>query len=175
MDDKSVAVIGGGWAGCAAAVALARAGVRVTLYEAAAVLGGRARRVERAGLPLDNGQHLLLGAYAATLDLLHVVHGGDLARVVARRPLTMVPLSRTQPGALTLVRGAWPGKAGLVVALLTARGLTPGERFANLAWFDAPARAGASCVPRARRLDSCSPRFRRARLRACGSRFALRH
>ena len=42
----------------------------VMLYETAPVLGGRARRVERDGLRLDNGQHMLLGAYDATLELL---------------------------------------------------------------------------------------------------------
>ena len=57
-----VAVIGGGWAGCAAAVTLAAAGVPVTLFEQAKTLGGRARRVERNGIVLDNGQHLLVGA-----------------------------------------------------------------------------------------------------------------
>jgi uncharacterized protein with NAD-binding domain and iron-sulfur cluster len=39
---KRVAVVGGGWAGCAAAVELAAAGRQVTLYEAARSLGGRA-------------------------------------------------------------------------------------------------------------------------------------
>jgi len=61
-----VAVIGGGWAGCAAALTLAEAGVDVTLFEASRTLGGRARAVELAGRPLDNGQHILLGAYAQT-------------------------------------------------------------------------------------------------------------
>jgi len=65
-----VAVIGGGWAGCAAAVALARRGHRVELLEAAPVLGGRARTVLRDGLALDNGQHLLLGAYTDTRKLV---------------------------------------------------------------------------------------------------------
>ena len=46
-----------------------RAGVAVALYEAAPVLGGRARRVVRDGFALDNGQHLLLGAYRETLAL----------------------------------------------------------------------------------------------------------
>ncbi len=75
--EARVAVIGGGWAGCAAAVTLADAGVRVELFETAPVLGGRARRVLRAGLPLDNGQHLLLGAYERTLALLELVHGAS--------------------------------------------------------------------------------------------------
>ncbi|MDA0191414.1 MAG: FAD-dependent oxidoreductase, partial [Proteobacteria bacterium] len=37
-----IAVIGGGWAGLTAAVELAAAGCRVTLFEAARQLGGRA-------------------------------------------------------------------------------------------------------------------------------------
>ena len=43
------AIIGGGWAGLAAAVELASAGVDVTLFEAAKQLGGRARRGEING------------------------------------------------------------------------------------------------------------------------------
>jgi predicted NAD/FAD-binding protein len=70
---KRVAVIGGGWAGCAAAVELAGGGARVTLFEAARSLGGRARGVELNGSMLDNGQHILLGAYGDTLRLLRKV------------------------------------------------------------------------------------------------------
>jgi protoporphyrinogen oxidase len=55
-------VIGGGWAGLAAAVALCQGGARVELFEAAATLGGRARRVRLDGRALDNGQHILIGA-----------------------------------------------------------------------------------------------------------------
>ena len=42
----NVAVIGGGYAGMAAAVTLAERRVPVTVFEAARTLGGRARRVE---------------------------------------------------------------------------------------------------------------------------------
>ncbi|MDP3125971.1 MAG: FAD-dependent oxidoreductase, partial [Thiobacillus sp.] len=58
----SVAIVGGGWAGCAAALTLAEAGVMVTLLEACRTLGGRARAVELQGQHLVNGQHILLGA-----------------------------------------------------------------------------------------------------------------
>jgi predicted NAD/FAD-binding protein len=66
-----VAVIGGGWAGLTTAVELAAKGVDVTLFEAARQLGGRARGVEINGLYLDNGQHILIGAYRETLRLAY--------------------------------------------------------------------------------------------------------
>jgi len=143
-----VAVIGGGWAGCAAAVTLARAGMQVRLFESAPVLGGRARRVMRAGLPLDNGQHLLLGAYEQTLALLALVHGDIAARaVLTRRPLTIVPLARQQEGALTLIRSRPAGALGLLLGLLSAHGLTWRERIANIAWFLRLKRAGFARGP----------------------------
>ena len=73
MRKPSVAIIGAGWAGCAAAVELTRRGARVTLFEAARTLGGRARRVDHHGTTLDNGQHILLGAYRDTLHLMQTV------------------------------------------------------------------------------------------------------
>lgn len=132
-DGAPVAVIGGGYAGCAAAVTLAAAGVRCVVYEAAPVLGGRGRRVTRDGLGLDNGQHLLLGAYHATLGLLAQAAPG--ARSFLRRPLALVPFAPSQRDALSLVVRRAPGRLGLAVGLLTAGGLTWRERLANVAWF----------------------------------------
>ena len=60
--DRSVAIVGAGWAGCAAAVRLIKAGLRVTLFEAARIPGGRARKVTVEDETLDNGQHIPLGA-----------------------------------------------------------------------------------------------------------------
>jgi len=58
-----VAIVGGGYAGMAAAATLAERGIAVTVYEAARQLGGRARCVEYRGVALDNGLHILIGAY----------------------------------------------------------------------------------------------------------------
>jgi squalene-associated FAD-dependent desaturase len=88
MPAKRVAVIGGGWAGLAAAVHATRQGHQVTLYEMAPQLGGRARRVEVDGLALDNGQHILIGAYTQTLALMRQV-GVDTEDVLLRRPLSI--------------------------------------------------------------------------------------
>lgn len=132
-DGAPVAIIGGGYAGCAAAVTLAAAGVRCVVYEAAPVLGGRGRRVVRDELALDNGQHLLLGAYARTLGLVNQVAPG--ARSFLRRPLALVPFASSQRAAISLVVPRAPGRLGLAVGLLTAGGLTWRERLANVAWF----------------------------------------
>ena len=73
MTAKTVAVIGGGYAGMAAAVELAGRGVPVTVFEAAPALGGRARRVTVNDTALDNGLHILIGAYSETLRLIDKV------------------------------------------------------------------------------------------------------
>jgi hydroxysqualene dehydroxylase len=67
-----VAVIGGGFAGLAAATALAEAGRRVLVLEARGELGGRATAfIDReTGELVDNGQHVLFGCYRETFRLL---------------------------------------------------------------------------------------------------------
>lgn len=137
-----VAVIGGGWAGCAAAVALARRGHRVQLLEAAPVLGGRARTVLRDGLALDNGQHLLLGAYTATRALIALLH--PAAPPIAQAPLALVSL---RPGGLALRARKWPAPLGLAAGLCGARGLTLGERYASVRWFLRWKRRRFRCAP----------------------------
>jgi len=84
-----IAVIGGGWAGIAAAVELTAAGAKTTLFEAGRVLGGRARSVAIDGRTLDNGQHILLGAYRDTLALMRRV-GADPEQLFDRRPLQVI-------------------------------------------------------------------------------------
>ena len=56
----SAVVIGGGLAGVTAALALADAGLRVTLTEARPRLGGLAFSFRRGDLTVDNGQHVFL-------------------------------------------------------------------------------------------------------------------
>jgi len=133
-----VAVVGAGWAGCAAAVALAERGCAVTVFEAAAVPGGRARRVVRDGLPLDNGQHLLLGAYEQVRAQLALVHGGDGERgLLARTPLAVVPAGE----GFAMRARHLPAPFGLAAGLLRARGMSFADRLATARWF-ARLRAG---------------------------------
>lgn len=87
---KKVLVIGAGWAGLAAAVRAVERGARVTLWDMAPQAGGRARSWQEAdGLVLDSGQHILIGAYRATLELMRKV-GADPETLLQRLPLTLV-------------------------------------------------------------------------------------
>ncbi len=62
---SDVAVIGGGLAGLAAATYLARSGVKVTLFEKSAEVGGRAASQKRAGAIFNLGAHALYSKSAA--------------------------------------------------------------------------------------------------------------
>jgi len=117
-----VAVVGGGWAGIAAAVALARDGAGVTVYEAARTLGGRARRVTLEDVDLDNGQHILVGAYRAVLGAMRTV-GADPGALLVRLPLDLEIAGRFRLHAPRL-----PAPLHLLVGLLRARGLSARER-----------------------------------------------
>ncbi|MBV8624880.1 MAG: FAD-dependent oxidoreductase [Herbaspirillum sp.] len=132
------AVIGAGWAGCAAAVTLAAAGHRVSLFEAARTLGGRARRIDLDGRLLDNGQHILLGAYRATLALMKQV-GVSADAALLRLPLQMrYPLEAGGDG-MDFVAPRLPAPWHVAVALLRAKGLAREDKLA-LARFSTTAR-----------------------------------
>ena len=70
---RSIIVIGGGWSGLAAAVTLSQLGHQVHLIEAAKHLGGRARNVTWKNNTLDNGQHLMIGAYHSMLAMMKLI------------------------------------------------------------------------------------------------------
>ncbi len=94
-----VAVVGAGWAGMAAAVALTEAGHHITVIEAARTLGGRARGLNATGadgqpIVLDNGQHILIGAYTDSLKLMQRV-GVDVPKALLRMPLTLTYADRS--------------------------------------------------------------------------------
>ena len=105
----------------AAAVALARSAVRVAVFESGPVAGGRARRVISDAVTLDNGQHILAGAYAQLLRLMHEVG-------VPRSALLRLPLEIRYARGFALRRLPLPGRLGLLGGLLAARGIPLSER-----------------------------------------------
>ena len=79
---NDILIIGGGFAGLAAGVEMARAGKRVRLLEQKPHLGGRARSFADAttGSVVDNGQHLFMGCYHATRKFLETIGMADRVR-----------------------------------------------------------------------------------------------
>lgn len=146
----NIAIVGGGWAGMAAAVAAAGAGADVTVFEATRMLGGRARalsaeRPDGTPLTLDNGQHILIGAYTESLSLMQRV-GLDPEHLLLGLPLAMPypdGLGLQTPGWAA----RWPAPLDAVAAIATARGWRWSERFAlvraSLGWQ----RSGFACDP----------------------------
>ena len=122
-----VAVVGAGWAGCAAAVEAARLGHTVTLFEAGRIAGGRARRIASANASqpiLDNGQHILIGAYTETLQLLQTV-GIDPGAALLRLPLNL----QFPDGDGLQLPLSWPAPLDALLGILGASG-------AGWGWLD---------------------------------------
>jgi squalene-associated FAD-dependent desaturase len=121
-----LAIVGGGWAGIAAAVEAVRRGHAVTLVETARQLGGRARSVQVGERRLDNGQHILIGAYRETLALM---------RRVGARPddlLLRLPLACVQPDGSGLRLPPGPPLLAFARGVLAHTGWSRAERFALL-------------------------------------------
>jgi len=125
---QRIAVIGGGWAGLAAAVHATQRGHAVTLFEASRQWGGRARAVsvnapDGSAMVLDNGQHILIGAYRATLDLMRTV-GVEPERVLKRMPLSM-----QFPDGLGIRLPDWPMPLDVLAGVLGAVGWTLADKW----------------------------------------------
>ncbi len=122
LPQHPVVVVGGGWAGLTAAVELCAGGLPVVLVEAARQLGGRARSLRFGTTVVDNGQHLVLGAYRSLLALLDRLQI-DSERAFLRMPLTLHALRGRHCG-LRLTTPRLPAPLHLITALLSARGLS---------------------------------------------------
>ncbi len=130
---RNVAIVGAGLAGLAAALSLLGKGHRVTIFEAAPQAGGRARGVSHANTMIDNGQHLCIGAYHATLQLLQEA-GLDADQLFLRLPLALHMHNGKQ--RMSLVTPAWlPAPLHLLWGLVTARGLALDSKWHAIRWM----------------------------------------
>lgn len=123
------AVIGGGFAGIAAAVALTKAGRRVLLVEARARLGGRASTiVDRVtGEPVDNGQHVMFGCYRETLALIRELGRLDALEI---QPSLFVPFIGPDGARRDLRCADLPAPFNLAAGLLRWSALDMRDRIA---------------------------------------------
>ena len=120
-----VAIIGGGYAGMAAAVELARAGVQLTVFEASPSLGGRTTKSADDAQELGSGRHLLFGSCSETLGLL---------RFLGIKPgnFHISPFQLLVPGRLNLRTLSLPAPLLLYAAFLLADGLNWSDKVAAL-------------------------------------------
>lgn len=124
---KTAVVIGAGFAGLSAAVALAERGVHVTVLEGKPALGGRAYSFADpdTGDFVDNGQHVLMGCYSETLDFLKQIGAYD--QLVFHDDLEIEMLAG--PGrSATLKTARLPGPLHMTAALLGYKHLSMMER-----------------------------------------------
>jgi squalene-associated FAD-dependent desaturase len=127
MNTQPVIVVGAGWSGLAAAVKLANHGIPVTLLESSRQSGGRARRLAFADHNVDNGQHLLLGAYRHTLELVNLL-GLRAETLFLRQALRLYMCAPGQEAVHLATHPGLPAPLHLLWGLWRASGLTPGER-----------------------------------------------
>ena len=127
MSAPDVVVIGAGFAGLAAATALAEAGAVVQVFEARPGLGGRATgyRDPTTGERIDNGQHVLAGCYTETLRFLARI---DAASGLHRPSTLRVPMIDEQGRASVLALPPLPSPLHLLAGVLAWQGLPLGDR-----------------------------------------------
>lgn len=132
-----IAIIGGGWAGMAAAVHATHLGHSVHVFETAKTLGGRARALDcslpdGSPLNLDNGQHILIGAYSDTIGLMQRV-GLAPEQLLLRLPLTL-----SFPDGTGLQLPRWPAPLDAVAGIVRASGWSLADKWslikASLKW-----------------------------------------
>lgn len=158
MKALQVAVVGGGWAGMAAAVTACQAGHRVTVFEATRQWGGRARALtsalpgaatEAASVPLDNGQHILIGAYRDTLCLMRTV-GVDPERALVRLPLTLL-----YPEGQGLRLPDWPMPLDVLSGIWRAGGWSLADKWSLVRTTSRWQRGGFQCAAHTTVADLC--------------------
>nr|WP_315495266.1 hydroxysqualene dehydroxylase HpnE [uncultured Rhodoferax sp.] len=149
-----VAVVGAGWAGMAAAVTATQAGHHATVFEAARAVGGRARALNGTlpdGTPvvLDNGQHILIGAYSETLKLMRSV-GVDPEATLLRLPLTLL-----FPDGDGLALPDWPSPLDALAGIARAKGWTWADKWSLLRAATGWQLNGFACAPQTSVADLC--------------------
>lgn len=120
-----IAVIGAGWAGAAAAWQLQQDGHHATVFEASHTIGGRARKHRSTPLQqlVDNGQHILLGAYSSTLALMQALQI-DVEASFYRFDLNIL----SADGSFQFKTAPLPAPFHLLGPLLNAKGVRVADR-----------------------------------------------
>lgn len=126
---KTAIIIGGGIAGMKLALDLADEDFIVTLCEAKSHLGGRTAMLKhhKSGDLIDNGQHLMMGAYRYYLDFIDRIGTRDMISTI---PHLDIPMFSPKYGEYSISANKIPGKAGFLRAVLSLPMLSVGDKLA---------------------------------------------
>lgn len=127
----TVLIVGGGWSGLAAAITLSHHGIPVHLVEAAHQLGGRARNVLWQDKVIDNGQHLMIGAYDRMLALMSLI-GIDHNNAFQRLPIDITIIDDTFEPLHLSAKGHLPWPLSLAWNLFRSAGFSAVMQLARL-------------------------------------------
>ncbi|MBI2793903.1 MAG: FAD-dependent oxidoreductase [Ignavibacteria bacterium] len=121
-------IIGGGWAGIAAAVEAVERGRHVTLVEERQYLGGRAHSFidKHTSTEIDNGQHLLMGCYHQTLSILKKLNTHHLLEWQRALRVVFVDVNGKRS---VLDASKLPGIFGVAAGILRLQSLPLSSRF----------------------------------------------
>lgn len=131
---KKCLIIGGGLAGLSAAAHLVKNSHQVTLLEASPKLGGRTYSYYNPGHGhyIDNGQHLMMGCYHSTLELLKIIDGIGEIEIQDKLLIPFID-SEGNTHLLNSVSNLYP--FNLLYAILNYNALSHKERFSLLKFF----------------------------------------
>ena len=134
-------IVGGGFAGLSAAVALAARGARVIVLEARPRLGGRATsyRDRTTREMVDNGQHVIFGCYRETFHFLRTIGAANDVRL---RPALDVSYIDRSNRSIRLQSSYLPPPFHLIAGVLECDEIDAGERWAVLRMIGPLRRAG---------------------------------
>ncbi len=114
-----VLILGGGFAGLAAAAELAERGIRVSLLERRAFLGGRAYSFtdKTTGDTVDNGQHLMMGCYHHTIRFLKKIGAFHKLKFQANPQVDFLSEENKAVSRASFKCPAWPAPLHLLAGL----------------------------------------------------------
>ncbi|MBK7597246.1 MAG: FAD-dependent oxidoreductase [Acidobacteria bacterium] len=131
---NKVVIIGGGFAGLAAAVELTERGLPVLLLERRSFLGGRAYSFtdKTTGDVIDNGQHLMMGCYHHTLNFLRKIGSADKLRFQSDSQVDFLEIAGGLPRQSSFKCPSLPAPLHLVAGLMRLQTLSWTDKFKAL-------------------------------------------
>lgn len=136
VEETDILIIGAGWAGLSAAITLADQGKQVCIIDSAKAPGGRARQVNYCQYAVDNGTHIMVGAYTQALALMKKVHKKNdwNENTLLERQSLNLHYKQNNQNPIELPNVPLPAPFNIVFSFLLAKGLKFKDKIRILAF-----------------------------------------